>query len=67
MVTIWDEYTHSSHMGGTWEHLIWTVRNSLEPLLLGVGTQMDGKAFRTLMKEAECIVHSRPLSTNHLK
>ena len=35
VVTIWDEYTHSSHMGGTWEHLIWTVRNSLEPLLLG--------------------------------
>lgn len=54
-------------MGGTWEHLIWTVRNSLEALLLGVGYQMDGKAFKTLMKEAECIVHSRPLTTNHLK
>lgn len=43
-----------------------TVRNALEPLLLSVGTQLDDEVFRTFMAEAECIVNSRPLTTNHL-
>ena len=57
---------HASHMGGTWERLIRTVRSALETLLLSAGTQLDDEAFRTFMTEAECIVNSRPLSTNDL-
>ena len=57
---------HSSHMGGVWERLIWTVRSALETLLVSAGTQLDDEAFRTLMTEVECIVNSRPLSVNNL-
>ena len=53
-------------MGGAWERLIRTVRSALETLLLSAGTQLDDEAFRTFMTEAECIVNSRPLSTNDL-
>ena len=57
---------HSSHMGGTWERLIRTVRRALETLLVSTGTQLDDEAFRTLMTEVESIVNSRPLSVNDL-
>ena len=57
---------HASHMGGTWERIIRTVRSALETLLLNAGTQLDDEAFRTFITEAECIVNSRPLSTNNL-
>ena len=32
---------HSSHMGATWERMIRSVRNALEPLLLQAGSQLD--------------------------
>jgi len=57
---------YASHMGGVWERLIRTVRSTLETLLLSAGTQLDNEAFGTLMTKAECIVYSRPLSTNDL-
>ena len=57
---------YSSHMGGTWERQIRTVRSALEILLLNAGSQLDNEAFRTFMTEVECIVNSRPLTTNDL-
>ena len=57
---------HSSHMGGSWERLIKTVRSALQTVLLNAGTQLDDEAFRTFMTEAECIVNSRPLTTKEL-
>ena len=57
---------YSSHMGGTWERQIRTVRSALEILLLNAGSQLDDEAFRTFMTEVECIVNSRPLTTNDL-
>lgn len=57
---------HSSHMGGVWERQIGTVRNVLETLLTKSGSQLDDEAFRTFMTEVECIVNSRPLTTESL-
>ena len=57
---------HSSHMGGSWERQIQTVRNALEPLLIQSGTQLDDEAFRTFMTEVESIVNSKPLSIDNL-
>ena len=57
---------HCSHMGGTWERLIRSVRNALEPLLSKVGSQLDDETLRTLMTEVECIINSRPLSVDYL-
>ena len=57
---------HSSHMGGTWERLIRSVRNALEPLLLKAGSQLDDETLRTFMTEVECIINSRPLSVDYL-
>ena len=53
-------------MGGTWERLIRSVRNALEPLLSKVGSQLDDETLRTLMIEVECIINSRPLSGDYL-
>ena len=58
---------HSSHMRGSWERMIRTVRNVLDPLLLSSGSQLDDKYFRTLMTEMECIINARPLTTNDLQ
>ena len=57
---------HSSHLGGTWERLIRSVRNALEPLLLKAGSQLDDETLRTFMTEVECIMNSRPLSVDYL-
>ena len=56
----------ASHMGGVWERQIRTVRSILSSLLSNNGTQLDDESLRTLMCEAEAIVNSRPLTTNHL-
>ena len=55
---------HASHMGGSWESMIRTVRSTLEFLLMSSGDQLDDDAFRTFMTEVECIVNSRPLAVN---
>lgn len=56
----------ASHMGGVWERQIRTVRSILSSLLSNNGKQLDDESLRTLMCEAEAIVNSRPLTTNHL-
>ena len=43
----------ASHMGGSWERLIRTVRSVLSVLLQEHGSQLDDEALRTLMTEAE--------------
>ena len=52
----------ASHMGGSWERQIRTVRSALNSLLQDVGQQLDDELLRTLMTEAEAVVNSRPLS-----
>lgn len=56
----------SSHMGGSWERQIRTVRSVLSALLEDHGQQLDDESLRTLMCEAESIVNSRPLTVNNL-
>ena len=56
----------ASHMGGSWERQIRTVRNVLSVLLQESGTQLDDESFRTLMNEVQNIVNSRPLSVNNM-
>ena len=53
-------------MGGSWERQIRTVRNVLTPLLGECGRQLDDESFRTLMKEVQAIVNSRPLALNDM-
>ena len=55
----------ASHMGGSWERQIRTVRAVLAPLLEECGSQLDHESFRTLMKEVQAIINSRPLALNH--
>ena len=56
----------ASHMGGTWERQIRTVRNVLATLLHKNGSQLDDESLYTLMCEAEAIVNSRPLTIDSL-
>ena len=57
---------HSSHMGGSWERLVRSVHNALEPLLSKARSQLDDETLRTFITEVECIINSRPLSVDHL-
>ena len=57
---------HSSHMGGTWECMIHSVRNALEPLLLQAGSQLADETLQTLLTEVKRIINSRPLSIDNL-
>ena len=52
----------ASHMGGSWERQIRTVRAALNSLFQETGHQIDDELLRTVMAEAEAIVNSRPLS-----
>ena len=54
----------ASHAGGVWERMIRTVRNVLDGLVEGHGTQLDDESLRTLMCEVESIVNSRPIANN---
>lgn len=56
----------ASHMGGSWEQQIRTVRNILASMLEESGRQLDDESFRTLMKEVQAIVNSRPLALNDM-
>ena len=56
----------ASHMGGTWERQIRTVRNVLATLLHKNGLQLDDESLHTLLCEAEAIVNSRPLTIDSL-
>ena len=44
-------------MGGTWERMIHSVSNALEPLLLQAGSQLDDETLRTLLTEVQCIIN----------
>ena len=55
-----------SHLGGSWERLIRTVRSVLSVLLQEHGSQLDDEALRTLMTEAENVINSRPLTVENL-
>ena len=56
---------HASHMGGVWERQIRTVRSVLAALLEETGSQLDDESFRTLLKEVQNIVNSRPLTSTN--
>ena len=57
----------ASHMGGTWERLIRTVRNVLNGILLERHTaRLDTTSLRTLLYECMAIVNSRPLTAQQL-
>ena len=56
----------ASHMGGVWDCQIQITRSVLSSLLLDHGTQLDNKAFRTLMIEAESIVNFRPQTVENI-
>ena len=52
----------ASHMGGSWERQIRSVRSILSSLMLHHGESLDDESFRTFICEAEAIVNSRPLT-----
>ena len=56
----------ASHMGGSWERQIRTVRSVLGSLLEEAGHQLDDESFRTLLKEVQAVVNSRPLALNDM-
>ena len=56
---------HASHMGGSWERQIRSVRGVLSGLLDVHGDQLDDESLRTFMVEAEAIINSRPLSLSY--
>ena len=52
----------SSHMGGAWERLIYTVRSVLSGILMESHGRLDTYSARTVMYEAMAIVNSRPIT-----
>ena len=56
----------ASHMGGSWERQIRTVRSVLTAILETNGAQLDDESLRTYLCECEAIVNSRPLTVNNL-
>lgn len=54
----------ASHMGGSWERQIRTVRNVLASLLTQHAAQLDEETLNTFMVEAEAIVNCRPLTVD---
>ena len=56
----------ASHMGGSWERQIRTVRSILSSFLDEAGLQLNDESLRTLMCEAAAIVNSRPLTVDSL-
>ena len=55
---------HASHMGGSWERMIKSVRAALDGVLETRGRQtcLDDELLRTFLTEAEAIVNSRPIT-----
>ena len=56
----------ASHMGGTWERQIRSVRAILSALFRVHGTSLNDEALRTFMAEATGILNSRPLTSENL-
>ncbi len=53
---------HASHMGGSWERMIRSVRNVLNSLLQEHGHQLSDELLHTFLVEAEATVNSRLLA-----
>jgi len=53
---------HSSHMGGSWERHIRTIRSILSSMLHQHSGRLDTSTLRTFLYEAMAIVNSRPLT-----
>ena len=53
---------NASHMSGTWERMIRTVRKVLTGLVQEHGSRLDSDSFHTLLCEVEAIINSRPLT-----
>lgn len=53
---------HASHIGGVWERMMHTVRNTLSAILEKNAQQLNDELLRTLMTEVEAIVNSRLLT-----
>ena len=49
-------------MGGNWEIMTRTVRNTVSALLVKNDQQLNDELLRTLMTEVEAIINSRPLT-----
>ncbi len=56
----------ASHMGGSWERQIRTIRAILTSLIKNHPVTLNDETFRTLLCEAENIVNSRPLTVDNL-
>ena len=56
----------ASHMGGSWERQIRTVRNVLASIMDNCSLQLDDESLRTFMCEAMAIINSRPLTVDNL-
>ena len=59
-------FPSSSHMGGTWERQIRSIRQALDGLMHQAGHQLDDESLRTFMCEAAAIVNGRPLTIDNL-
>ncbi|XP_068215897.1 uncharacterized protein [Palaemon carinicauda] len=56
----------ASHMAGSWERLIRTIRSILFGILSNHGSQLDEDGLRTFLCEAAAIANNRPLSVENL-
>ncbi|WAR13649.1 LOW QUALITY PROTEIN: hypothetical protein MAR_027829, partial [Mya arenaria] len=56
----------ASHMGGSWERQIRSIRNVLASLMNQCGSHVDDEQLRTFMCEAANIVKGRPLSVESI-
>ena len=57
---------HSSHMGGSWERHIRTIRSILTVILDQHSSRLDTSSLRTFLYETMTIVNNRPLSPQNL-
>lgn len=56
----------ASHMGGTWERHIRTIRSVLTSILDQSSRRLDSSSLRTYLYEVMAIINSRPLTTHLL-
>ena len=50
----------ASHIGGSWERQIRKTRKILAGLVRENGDRLDEETFRTLLREVEAVINSRP-------
>ena len=56
----------SSHMGGSWERHIRTIRSILSSMIYNHPTKVDTTSLRTFLYEVMAIVNGRPLTAQNL-